>query len=75
MHVAVPQLSQESPPIQDAIEHYTPYINYTKLLFKVLKLLQTLFLECKLLDDFINTFPLVFLTSPTLNKKGSLRIP
>ncbi|CAI8600501.1 unnamed protein product [Vicia faba] len=49
MHVAVPQLSQELPPIQDAVrqlsqelppiqdvtDHYTPYINYTKLLFKV----------------------------------------
>jgi hypothetical protein len=46
MHAAVPlpQLSPELPPTQDAPKRYTPYINYTKLLFKVLKLLQTLFL-------------------------------
>lgn len=57
---AVPQSSQELPPIQDAIDHYTPYINYTKLLFKVLKLLQTLFLGCKLLNDFSNKFSSIF---------------
>ncbi|WJX43509.1 Phospholipase sgr2, variant 2 [Trifolium repens] len=33
--VPLPQLSPELPPTQDAPKRYTPYINYTKLLFKV----------------------------------------
>lgn len=35
MNVEVPESSQKLPPMQDVTKPYTPYINYTKLLFKV----------------------------------------
>jgi len=56
MNVEVPESSQKLPPMQDVTKPYTPYINYTKLLFKVLKLLQTLFLGCELLNGFIEKY-------------------